>query len=257
MTEMDVAALAVRAAGEVLRRLGPPGQIRQKGAVDLVTEVDVACERAIRDTLARLTPTIPVVGEEEGGDPAPTRWIVDPIDGTTNFIHGFPVFGVSVGLYLDDAPFAGAILDGAHHDVYRAQRGLGAFMDATRLRVSDRSDLGACLVGTGFPYDRREPGKAAFYLRRVQSVLERVRCVRRAGAASMDLVFVASGRLDAFFEYHLAPWDVAAGLLLVEEAGGRVTSLDGGPLDARRPCPLATNGRVHDALRELLASVQD
>ncbi len=253
MTEEDVAVAAVRAAGQILIGHGRPNTVNHKGRIDLVTEVDLACEEAIRSVLERHTPDIPVHAEESGGaHHATTRWIVDPLDGTTNFVHGFPVYASSVGLLVDGELVAGAILDGSRGDLYRAARGRGAWCGDVQLQVTDRTSLDQSLIATGFPYDRREPGKAAFYLRRVQAVLSRSRGIRRAGSAAMDLVFVASGRLDGFWEYGLSPWDVAAGVLLVEEAGGRVTAHDGAPLALDAPTPLATNGRIHEELSAVL-----
>lgn len=253
MTELEVAARAARAAGRILVERTSPVRVRHKGVVDLVTEVDLACEHAALDVLARLTPDIPVLSEEGEGEPSRTRWVVDPLDGTTNFVHGFPVYAVSVALEVDGEVEVGVVLDPVRDQLYQAKRGKGAYVEGYRLRVSDCRDLDRALVGTGFPYDRREGDNAARYLRYVAEVLRSAQGVRRAGAAAMDLAWLASGHLDAFWEFKLRPWDVAAGRLLVTEAGGRFTGFDGGALDPDRPSPLATNGWLHDQMIGLLA----
>lgn len=258
MTLLAVATEAAHAAGAILRRAyaARPGPVERKGAVDLVTETDRACERAVRQVLGRHTPDIPILGEEEGGAvTAATRWVVDPLDGTTNFVHGFPWFAVSIALEVDGHPEVGVVLDPLRDRAFTAQRGRGAHANGERLRVSTTATLNDALIASGFPYDRRE--RADFYLARVRAVLLQCQGIRRAGAAALDLALVAAGQLDGYWESGLQPWDVAAGRLLVTEAGGRVTALDGGPLDRDRPNPLATNGAVHEALRELLATVPD
>ena len=252
MTERAIAEQAARAAGAVLAAHGTPERVRHKGAVDLVTEVDLACERAVREVLARHTPEVPVLGEEGEAVDAATRWVVDPLDGTTNFVHGFPFYAVSVALEVDGESRVGVVLDGVRGRLYSAERGTGAWCDGARLRVSETRGLGQALVGTGFPYDRQQPGRAAFYTRRVTAVLGRAQGVRRAGAAALDLAMLASGALDAFWEFDLHRWDVAAGRLLVTEAGGRFTGHDGGEPDADRPSPLASNGWLHEAMQSVL-----
>lgn len=255
MNELDVAREAARAAGAVLAGYVDvrPADVREKsGAIDLVTEVDRACERAVREVLARHTPDVAVLGEEEGGDRVSgTRWVVDPLDGTTNFVHGFPFWAVSVALLVDGRSEVGVVLDPVRQREYAAQRGRGAARDGARLRVSGVRDLGRALAGSGFPYDRQT--KAAAYLRYWEAVLPRVHGIRRAGAAALDLSLLAEGALDVFWELHLAIWDVAAASLLIEEAGGVVTSLDGGPLDPNDVCVAASNGWLHEAWLALLA----
>lgn len=251
-------ALAVRVAREAgaLLRAGADRALRvdHKGAIDLVTEVDLAAEALVREAFARETPEIPVHGEEGGGAPdAATRWVVDPVDGTTNLVHGFPWFAVSIGLEVDGRPEAGVVYDPTRDLVFQARRGHGAFAGDQRLAVSTCDRLDAALLGSGFPYDRRE--RASFYLARFQAFLERTQGVRRAGAASLDLAMVAAGRLDGFWEYGLKAWDVAAARVLITEAGGRVTAHDGGPLQRELPSPLASNGRLHDAMVAVLAEV--
>ena len=255
--ELTVAIEAARAAGVILAAAHRRGGVRadHKGAVDLVTETDRACEAAVREVLARHTPDIPVLGEEQGGAwDAATRWVVDPLDGTTNFVHGFPWFCVSVGLEVDGMPEVGVVLDPLRDDLFAARRGAGATCNGAPLRVSEVRSLQHALVATGFAYDRQS--RPEFYLSRVEVVMRQAQGIRRAGAAALDLARVAAGQLDAYWEFGLQPWNVAAGRLLVQEAGGRVTSHDGGPLDPRLPSPLASNGHVHDDMLALLGSVE-
>lgn len=256
---LDAAREAAAAAGAILapyvdRR---PAAFDTKSAdIDLVTEVDRACEAAIRRVLERRTPDVAIVGEEGGGAFADEAWVVDPIDGTTNFVHGFPFFAVSIGLVRGGQPVAGVVFDVVRERRYEAALGQGAFRVgrdgvAHPLRVSAAPTLGASLFATGFAYDRKQ--NAAFYLKHVKRALETGHGIRRCGAASLDLALVAEGATDAYWEFNLAPWDVAAGAILVAEAGGRVTAIDGGPLDIAHPHVAATNGRVHDALLALLS----
>ena len=256
MNEADIAEEAARAAGKILLESwkSGPRRVEHKGAVDLVTEVDRACEAAVREVLGRHTPEIPILGEEEGGDwDTRTRWVVDPLDGTTNFVHGFPWFCVSVGLEVDGVPFAGVVFDPVRGALYHAIQGQGAFCNDDRIEVSRVDHLGDCLAATGFPYDRQQ--RAAFYLRFVEPVLQRTQGLRRAGAAALDLAMVAAGHIDLYWEFNLKPWDLAAGHLLVLEAGGVVSGHDGGALDRRSPSPLATNGRIHADMVDLLTGV--
>jgi len=245
-----LAEKSARAAGARVRERGQ-FSVHHKGRVDLVTEVDLAAEALIRKILEADAPGIPILAEEGGGaTEATTRWIVDPLDGTTNFVHDFPFYCVSIALQDGDLQVA-AIYDAFHNVCYTAQRGKGAQAEGHPLRVSETASLSQALVASGFAYDRRE--RADFYLGFLKRILEQAQGFRRAGAAAMDLAMLASGRLDGFYEFGLSPWDVAAGKLLVEEAGGKVTDLHGLPLDLNAPKVLATNGRIHAELSALLA----
>jgi myo-inositol-1(or 4)-monophosphatase len=240
VTEEEVAVEAATAAARLL--VARPTNVRHKGAVDLVTEMDLRCEATIREILARHTPDVPVLGEEGGGaEAASTRWVVDPLDGTTNYVHGFPFYSVSIALEVDGEPVVGVVVDAVRQRVFRATAGRGAYAGDEVLRVSDVRSLGEALSATGFAYDRR--GRADFYLRFVKSALERTQCIRRAGSAALDLAHVAAGALDLYWEFNLGWWDVAAGYVLVREAGGRVGPMQG----QERTSPLATNGWLHDA----------
>lgn len=245
---------AARTAGAIIRG-SAVRSVRHKGEVDLVTEVDLACEHAIRELLLRDTPDIPVVGEElsERGALPATCWIVDPLDGTTNFVHGFPSYCVSVALQVDGRLEVGGVYDAVRDVLYSAQRGRGATVDGQRLRVSACRELDGALLASGFPYDRRE--RAAFYLAYFQAFMERAQGLRRAGAAALDLAWVAEGRLDGFWEFGLQPWDLAAGALLITEAGGVVTDLEDQTLALSGRRILASNGHIHRAMVRVIAHV--
>jgi myo-inositol-1(or 4)-monophosphatase len=251
---VDVAVQAAEAGGAIIaahsggfRRFD-----RKSGVNDLVTDVDRASEAAIRAVLARHTPDVPILGEEGGGKMLATCWIVDPVDGTTNFVHGFPMYAVSIGLMVDGVREVGVVFDVPRNHRYVAERGRGATRDGERLAVSAVDRLSEALCLTGFPYDRKD--RAAFYLSYVQKALERTQGIRRTGSAALDLCQVAAGSCDVYWELSLGPWDVAAGALLVEEAGGKVTDFGGGLLDPGAPRPLATNRLLHDAALEMLAA---
>ncbi|MBN1336390.1 MAG: inositol monophosphatase [Deltaproteobacteria bacterium] len=250
----DVAERAARAAGEVLRR-GRARQVRHKGAIDLVTEMDLAAEAAVREVLARETPGVPIFGEEGGGTLRSTCWIVDPLDGTTNFVHGFPAWSVSVAFLEDGHLEAGCVFDPLHDVAYTARRALGAFADGEPIRVSSTLALGEALLITGFPYD--SPDRAPFYLSFFEAFLRRSQGVRRTGSAALDLALLASGRADGFWEFGLHAWDVAAGALIVAEAGGLATGMDGTPLVLDLGRIVASNGRLHEALLEVIRHVQE
>jgi myo-inositol-1(or 4)-monophosphatase len=256
VTELDVAREAAQAAGRILATYADkrPVHVDSKGAViNLVTEVDRACEDAIRAVLAQHTPDIPILGEEGGGQRlAGPLWVVDPLDGTTNFVHGFPFYSTSIALQIDGCSVAGVVLDPIRGHEYAASRGHGATRNGVPMRVSTITTLERALACTGFPYDVAT--HASRYLAPWKAVIERTGGIRRTGSAALDLSFTAAGALDVFWELHLALWDVAAGTLFVEEAGGIVTAVDGGPLDPADPCPLATNGHLHEPMLALLAS---
>jgi myo-inositol-1(or 4)-monophosphatase len=251
---LELAARAAREAGALLRQR--PAAVSHKGAVDLVTQIDLASEETLRAIFARETPEIPVLAEEGGGaDGARTRWIIDPLDGTTNFVHGFPFYCVSIGLEVEGELEVGVIYDPVRDRCYQARRGGGAFVNDERLSVSAAETLGASLVASGFAYDRRE--RPDDYLAFVRAFLVAARGFRRCGSAAMDLAMVASGQLDGYWEFNLNAWDVAAGALLVREAGGRCTDVLGGPLTLSAPRVLASNGRIHDAMSALIAPLLD
>lgn len=253
----DLASIAGRAArigGDAIRSAKHDPTAIEKGSGDYVTEVDRASERAIVAFLSRATPGVPIVGEEGGGTTGERYWLVDPLDGTTNFVHGFPIVGVSVALVESGRPVAGAIHAPFLRETSVAARGAGARLerdgrDAVALQVSSRP-VERAVVGTGFPFRRKE--LVPRYLRAMGAALERFEDLRRPGAASLDLAWVAAGVFDGFFELALAPWDVAAGGLLIEEAGGVVTDWSGRP-DYLAGDILAAPTAVHEELLRLAA----
>lgn len=232
-------------------------QVSAKGPADFVSRADIMAERTLRKELERTRPEYGFLGEEGGESKgtgeigARNRWIADPLDGTTNFLHGVPHFAISLALERDGEIIAGVIYNPISDELFWAEKGNGAFVDtpnarSRRLRVSGRKELGTALVGTGIPMMGR--GDHPEYVGKLEAVMGKTAGVRRWGAASLDLAFVAAGRYDAFFEYDLAPWDVAAGLLMVREAGGRVTDISGKPYQLGGASILISNTGLHDAM---------
>jgi myo-inositol-1(or 4)-monophosphatase len=215
---------AARAGGEIVRTsFGRAQDVREKAAGDWVSAADVASETAVRDILRRES-GLPVFGEEQGGDAFETGWLVDPLDGTANFLHGFDAVGVSLGLIENGEPVAGVVYAPLLDRCFAAARGRGAFRDGRRIRVSTRTPEQA-IVATGFPFRRKD--LLGTYERAFAKALRAFEDLRRAGAASLDLCWTAEGVFDGFFELRLGPWDVAAGALIVREAGGVVTDWEG------------------------------
>jgi len=245
---VEAARGAALRGGEEIRASGRGTRsAERKGAGDYVTEVDRRSEARVRDALAAATPGIPVLGEESGGERAERYWLVDPLDGTTNFLHGLPIVGVSVALVVEGRPTVGVVHAPFLGTTWTARSGAGADRDGTPIRVADRP-VDRAVVGTGFPFRRKD--LLPRYLRAFAAALERVEDLRRPGAASLDLAWVAEGATDGFFELALGPWDVAAGGLLVREAGGVVTDWAGGDGWLGGDV-LAGSPAVHAALREI------
>lgn len=245
---------AVAAGALIKQRFNQPHDIRKKGAINLVTETDLAAEAFILEALQRETPAIPVMAEESSQSLAvrdqPLYWVVDPLDGTTNFAHGVPHFAVSIALIEAEQPKVAAIYHPILDELYCASLGGGAWLNDRQLHVTRTDALIDALVATGFPYDIDQTLPQV--IRQLERVLPAVRDIRRAGAAALDLAYVASGRLDGFYEINLQPWDTAAGWLLVTEAGGRLSDFNGAPYSPFVPQTLATNGLLHPALQHLL-----
>jgi myo-inositol-1(or 4)-monophosphatase len=222
-------------------------KIEYKGEADLVTVADRTSEALIRDRLRQRWPGFDMLGEEGGLQDTGNdyRWYIDPLDGTTNFAHGFPVFCVSMGLDYKGERIAGVIYDPTRDELFAAEQGSGAYLNQQRIQVSQIANLAESLVATGFPSHKRHKNPNIFFYHQITL---HTHGVRRAGSAALDLCYVACGRLDGFWEFNLNPWDTAAGVLMVQEAGGRVTDFKGGPfqLDSRET--LASNGLVHGAL---------
>ena len=229
------------------------GHIKVKGPADYVTQVDTDIQSFLAEELGRLAPEIQFLGEEEGLHEmtADTYWILDPIDGTTNLIHDYQHSVVSLALYDKGEIVMGVIYDPFREDVYHAQKGKGSFLNGEPIHVSEAGTLGETIISIGTsPYDR-ELTEENF--RRFQRIFEKSQDIRRTGSAALDLAYVACGRTGGFFETLLSPWDFAAGMLLVTEAGGQVTGYAGEPLNLlKRGSVVATNGKVHEALRGLL-----
>lgn len=249
---MSTLIRALRAGGAVHKRWAGKTSVSYKGRVDIVTQADKAAEKEILRAVTRTFPKASFLMEESGAVHGQgPRWIVDPLDGTINYAHGVPAFCVSIGVEQDGRMLAGGVYDAFKDEMFLAERGQGARLNGKKIRVSDTKELHKALLATGFPYDRQK--KAAYYSERVRRALTVGRDVRRLGSAALDLAYVACGRFDAYWEYNVNPWDVSAGWLLVEEAGGRVTRIDGAPYRVDDPSQtLATNGRLHNPLSRLL-----
>ena len=248
----------VTAAGAIQRaRFGQSIRIDKKGAIDLVTEVDVEVEQAARALLASRFPDHDILAEELGGGRAGAshRWVFDPLDGTTNFAHGLPIFCSSLALEIDGEAVVGAVFDPNRQELFTAERGVGAWLNGTPLRVTDTAALIDALLVTGFPYDVHERLDEVIGL--FKAYVGKARAIRRLGSAAIDLCWVAAGRMDGFWEENLQPWDTRAGALLVQEAGGRVTGLDGGPWDPYARHLLASNGALHEAMLEVARVYRD
>jgi len=222
-------------------------KIEYKGDADLVTIADRKSETLIRQRIRQHWPTHDILGEEGGLQDTGSdyRWYVDPLDGTTNFAHGFPVFCVSMGLVYRGNQIAGVVYDPTRDELFAAEQGSGAYLNQQRIRVSKTANLAECLVATGFPSHKRHKNPNVFFYHQITL---RTHGVRRAGSAALDLCYVACGRFDGFWEFNLNPWDTAAGVLLVQEAGGLVTDFSGGPFQLNSRETLASNGLVHGAL---------
>jgi myo-inositol-1(or 4)-monophosphatase len=257
---LDIATEAALAAGAVLQGYwGNLTNIQEKGrSGDLVTEADKASEAAVMVVMERHLPSHHSILAEESGQRGEQRglfqWAIDPLDGTTNYTHQYPFCAVSIGLLIDQIPALGVIYDPIHRDLFRGARGHGATLNRQPIQVSTTQDLVHSLLVTGFAYDRRETidnNYAEFC-----HLTHLSQGVRRGGAASLDLAYVACGRLDGYWERGLAPWDITAGIAILREAGGQVTAYDGSPLDVYQGRLLATNGHLHGALQQALQGVK-
>lgn len=249
MTDLELAQMAAQQAAAVIRgHFATATPTEFKGAVDPVTAVDRAAEALVRAVLSEHRPDDAVVGEEEGGHASSGRtWIVDPLDGTINFVHRLPHVAVSIALYEGATGLVGVIVDVMHDELFAARRGAGATLNGSPMAVSEAARLDQALVAIGFPYDRRE--KAQQYGSTVVRILERARGIRRLGAAALDLAYVAAGRVDGYVEHSLQPWDVAAGAVILHEAGGRITSEHDTPRPVMSTGPVvASNGHIHPEL---------
>ena len=251
----DLEPIAREAGALLLSYFNPEIKIEYKGDVDLVTAADRASEKLIVERLKAKWPQHGIVGEEgtRSDTGAEYRWFVDPLDGTTNFAHGYPVYCVSIALARhDDELEVGVLYDPTRNELFSAERGAGATLNGKPMRVSKTARLAESILGTGFPSHKRHKNPNIHFY---QQITLRSHGVRRAGSAALDLANVASGRYDGFWEFNLNPWDTAAGVLIVQEAGGQVTRFDGSPfrLDSREV--LATNGHIHDEVVQNFSEV--
>jgi myo-inositol-1(or 4)-monophosphatase len=252
---LETAAEIAREAGAIVtsygeRKIG----FDLKGEFDLVTEADRASERLIVERLRSHFPSHSIVAEEGGGNEGESeyRWYVDPLDGTTNFAHGFPAYNVTMALERSGELIAGVIFDPLRNEMFTAEHGSGAYLNHHRIHVSKTPRIDASLVATGFPSRKRHLNVNVHFYYQLAMLSHGV---RRAGSAALDLAYVACGRLDAFWEFGLNPWDIAAGVLMIREAGGTCSDMHGGPLAMRGPHILADNTLLHAPMRELFAEI--
>lgn len=262
MTHSDFAVDLARRAGAVLmHHAAGDKHVELKGSRDLVTVADKESEALIVERIRATYPDHGILAEESGemGSPEPGnsraggfRWIIDPLDGTTNYAHQYPMFSVSVALEIDGVISTGAVYDPVRDEMFRAARGAGAFLNDRPIRVSEVGMLTGGLLLTGFPYDF--PGRLDYALALFRGFMTRSQAVRRAGSAALDLCHLAMGRCDGFWELGLKPWDTAAGTLIVEEAGGRVSDFEGNDFRLETGHLLASNGRIHD---EMTAAIRE
>ncbi|MBD1859827.1 inositol monophosphatase [Leptolyngbya boryana FACHB-1624] len=256
---LDIATEAALSAGAILQQYwGNLQEIREKGRPgDLVTEADKAAEDAVLAVLKRHVPDHPILAEESGqmGDrQSEFLWAIDPLDGTTNYAHQYPFVAVSVGLLIEGVPQVGVVYNPIHQELFRAAKGLGATQNRKLIQVSQTQELDRSLLVTGFAYDRRQTSDTNYA--EFCHLTHLTQGVRRDGAAALDLAYVACGRLDGYWERGLSMWDMAAGVVLVEEAGGLVTAYDQSPVQLETGRILATNGKIHQQLSHELSQVK-
>ncbi|MDH5749870.1 MAG: inositol monophosphatase [Rhodospirillales bacterium] len=251
---------AQKAARKLVRDFGEVEhlQVSKKGPADFVSNADFAAEKTLKEELSKARPKFGFLLEEGGsvvGSDTSNRWIVDPLDGTTNFLHGIPHFAISIGLERDNDLLAGVIYEPVHDEMFWAEKGQGAYLNGRRLRVSGRARMEDSLFATGIPFKGRNDHEP--FLRQLEAVMAVSSGVRRFGSAALDLAYLAAGRYDGFWEMGLSPWDMAAGIVLVREAGGFVTDLEGGKKIMETGNILAANDLLHGPLLKLLSAVPD
>ena len=245
----------VRAGDVMMSRFGSDVRVDKKGTIDLVTEVDVDIERGFRAMIGERFPDHAVLGEEMGGSaaiPPGPCWVFDPIDGTTNFAHGVPIFCSSLALEINGVPEVAAVYDPTRKELFTAERGAGAFLNGRPIHVSAAATMVDAMLVTGFPYDVHKRVEEIVGL--FGRFVGQARAVRRLGSAAIDLCYVAAGRMDGFWESDLKAWDIAGGALMVMEAGGTVTNMAGEPFSSRGRHVLASNGHLHAAMLSVIGS---
>ena len=254
---LKIAHQAALEAGRIqLRYYGKlkRSEISQKSKNDFVTKVDKLCEKAIIGRIFKKYPKHSIQAEESGVTPGDsTRWIIDPLDGTSNYIHLFPMFSVSIGVVHENRLLAGVVYDPLHSEMFSAVRGQGAFLNGRRIRVTPTKRLATALMSTGIPFRARY--RFEQYFRSLKTISLASAGMRRGGSAALDLAYVASGRFDGFWEINLSPWDVAAGALLIKEAGGKISDLWGGKNFLKSGDILASNGRIHQELKTVTSAI--
>ena len=256
--ELNVANEAARAAGEILNRMfGKINHIMKKGDIDLVTEADLEAEKTILHIIRRNFPQDNILSEESGGhkETSDRTWLIDPLDGTTNFVHGFPFFAISIALEIEKQIVLGIVHNPYMDEHFEAVKGGGAYLNKKPIKVSKTRNLKESLLATGFPYDVHENPQRVLGIFR--EIIIRAQGVRRPGSAALDLCYVAAGRFDGFWEEGLKPWDTAAGMVIVNEAGGKLTTFEGEPYSPYMKSIVATNPFIHDAMIEVLQKTND
>lgn len=251
---LSVAIGAARAAGDLLLQYARTGfRIEHKNPIDLVTDADHAAEQCVIDCIRAKYPTHQILAEERGAEVQPAsryHWIIDPLDGTTNFAHGFPFYAVSIGVEYDGCGLIGVVYDATRNELFTAQAGDGARLNGAPITVSRTEHLDSALLVTGFAYDIRDtPNNNLNHFARFAL---KAQGLRRTGSAALDLCYVAAGRFDGFWEVKLNPWDMAAGVIVLREAGGKVTDFSGNPHSIYQPELVASNGLVHEAMLSVL-----
>jgi myo-inositol-1(or 4)-monophosphatase len=253
---LQVAITAAKEAGRIqMEHFGHSHSVEYKGEIDPVTIVDKLCDQTITDRISKAFPNHDLLTEESPFETKGSlwKWIIDPLDGTTNFLHGYPCFCVSIGLEVESEVRLGVVYNPILDELFYAEKGEGAYLNRNRISVSHESDLGRSLLCTGFPYDIRE--NADVYLRYFRQFMMKSFGIRRPGSAAIDLCYLAAGRFDGFWEFKLHAWDVAAGSLMITEAGGRVTDFKGRPFNIYSEEILASNGLIHQEMLQTIGEI--
>ncbi|MEW5706157.1 MAG: inositol monophosphatase family protein [Actinomycetota bacterium] len=255
---LDLAVDLALKAGRMIKEMSKQRHtITYKGEVDLVTEADLKSESLITEGIKKLFPDHNILAEESGllQHESDYVWIIDPLDGTTNYAHGFPLYGISIALEYKGEVIVGVVYDPSLDELFTAEKGKGAFLNGSPIRVSGITTLNESLLATGFPYFYRE--RPEYILKYFRAFSVRAQGVRRAGAATIDLTGLACGRFDGYWEVGLKPWDMAAGGLIATEAGAKITKFNGDTFDIRVPEMLASNGLIHDEMLEIIKSIEE